>query len=113
MACVTRGSEWGHRDGQTGHRQRWRCFVCCRRSTARSDNAFSQHRFPDAVIGLAVRWYVRFRLRYANVVELLAERGMTVTRSTVYRWVQRFLPSLHVAARRCTSLRGGIVRPWA
>jgi transposase-like protein len=52
------------------------------------------------VIGLAVRWYVRFRLSYADVVELLAERGIAVTRSTVYRWVQHFLPSLHVAARR-------------
>src|SRR4051794_37221813 len=100
MACVACGSEWVHRDGQTRHGQRWRCFACCRRYTARSDSAFSRHRFPDAVIGLAVCWYVCFRLSYADVVELLAERGIAVTRSTVYRWVQHFLPSLHVAARR-------------
>ncbi len=55
MACVACGSEWVHRDGQTRHGQRWRCFVCCRRYTARSDSAFSRHRFPDEVIGLAVR----------------------------------------------------------
>jgi len=100
MACIVCGSEWVHRDGHTRHGQRWRCFVCCRRYTARSDSAFSRHRYPDEVIGLAVRWYVRFRLSYAGVVELLAERGITVTRSTVYRWVQRLLPSLQVAARR-------------
>jgi len=57
------------------------------------------------VIGLAVWWYVRFRLSYADVVELLAERGITVTRSTVYRWVQRLLPSLQVAASPAARVR--------
>ncbi len=39
--------------------------------------------FPD-VIALAVRWYVRYRLSYADVVEWFAERGFVVDRSTVY-----------------------------
>jgi transposase-like protein len=52
------------------------------------------------VIALAVRWYARFRLSYADVTELLAERGFLVDRSTVYRWVQRFLPLFGWAARR-------------
>jgi transposase-like protein len=42
---------------------------------------------------------VRYRLSYADVVEWLAERGIMVDRSTVYRWVQRFLPIFMVAAR--------------
>ncbi len=50
--------------------------------------------------GPVVPGYLRFRLSDADVVELLAERGITVARSTVYRWGQRLLPSLHVAARR-------------
>lgn len=100
MACVACGSGWGHRDGQSRHGQRWRCFVCCRRYTTRSDSAFSRPRFPDEVIDLAIRWYVRFRLSDADVVELLAERGIAVTCSTAYRWVQRLLPSLQVAPRR-------------
>ncbi len=53
----------------------------------------------DEVIALAVRWYVRYRLSYADVAEWLAERGLTVNRSTVYRWVQRFLPLCGKAAR--------------
>jgi transposase-like protein len=57
MACVACGSEWVHRDALARHGQRWRCFVC-RRYTKRSGSAFSRHRFPDDVIGLAVRWYV-------------------------------------------------------
>jgi hypothetical protein len=52
------------------------------------------------VIALAVRWYARFRLSYADVAEWPAERGFTVDRSSVYRWVQRFLPLFGTAARR-------------
>jgi transposase-like protein len=52
------------------------------------------------VIALAVRWYARFRLSYADVAEWLAERGFTVDRSAIYRWVQRFLPLFGAAARR-------------
>jgi transposase-like protein len=51
------------------------------------------------VIALSVRWYVRYRLSYANVVAWFAERGLRVDRSTVDRWVQRFLPLFGAAAR--------------
>ena len=40
-------------------RQVYRCRVCNRRSTERSGSAFSGYRFSNAVIALAVRWYVR------------------------------------------------------
>ncbi len=66
----------------------------------RSASAFSRHRFPDEVIGLAVRWYVRFRLSSGDVAEWLVERGFSVDRSALYRWVQRFLPLFGEAARQ-------------
>jgi putative transposase len=74
--------------------------MCRRRYTARAGRACSRHCFPDEVIGLATRRYLRFRVRDADVVALLVERGITVTRSTVSWWVQRLLPSLPVAARQ-------------
>ena len=49
-------------------RQLYRCTTCGRRQTVRS--AFCGYRFPDDVIALAVRWYLRFRLPYADVSEL-------------------------------------------
>jgi len=79
--------------------QRCRCNTCRRRFTARSTSGFSRHGSPDEVIALAVRWYARYRLSYADIVEWLAERGVTVDRSTVYRWVRRFLPLFREAAR--------------
>ncbi len=100
MQCVRCGSERTRRDGQTRlGGQRWRCNACARRFTTRSTSAFSKYGFPDDIIALAVRWYVRYRLSYADVVEWLAERGLTVDRSTIYRWVQRFLPLFQDAAR--------------
>ncbi len=63
------------------------------------DECLHEPRFPDDMIALAVRWYIRYRLSYADVVEWFAERGLTVDRSTVYRWVQRFLPLFQEAAR--------------
>ncbi len=100
MKCIRCASERIRKDGQTRlGGQRWRCNVCGRRFTARSTSAFSHHGFPDDVIVLAVRWYVRYRLSYADVVEWFADRGLVVDRSTIYRWVQRFLPLFGEAAR--------------
>src|SRR5918998_4618952 len=100
MPCIRCGSGRTRRDGQTRlGGQRWRCNACRRRFTARSASAFSRRGFADEVIALAVRWYVRYRLSYANVTEWLAERGLIIDRSTVYRWVRRFLPLFGHAAR--------------
>ena len=84
-------------------RQLYCCGACGRRQTPRSASAFCGYRFPDDLIALAVRWYLRFRLPYADLVELLAERGVHVDASTVYDWVQRFTPLYKEAARphRC------------
>ena len=62
------------------------------------------------MIARAVRWYVRYRLSYADLAELLAERGVAVDRSTAYRWVRRYLPLLGEAARRYRHPVGGCWR---
>src|SRR5688572_16398405 len=80
-----------------------RCRECGRRVTARTGSAFRGYRFPDAVIALAVRWYLRFRLSYAEVAEWLAERDVLVDPSTIYDWVQAFTPRFFVAARQLRS----------
>ena len=55
---------------------------------------FKHHRLPRDVILCAVRWYLRFPLSSQDVVDLLAERGIMVDRSSIYRWVQKFGPEL-------------------
>lgn len=41
-----------------------------------------------------MRWYLRYPLSYQDVIDFLAERGITVDRSSVYRWLQKFGPEL-------------------
>src|ERR1700694_5549234 len=79
--------------------QRYLFRACGQRQTTRSASAFCGYRFPDEIIALAVRWYLRFRLSYADVAELLAERGVQVDPSTIYAWVQEFAPLYEAAAR--------------
>jgi len=57
---------------------------------------FKHHRVPRDIILCAVRWYLRCPLSYQDVVDLLAERGINVDRSTVYRWVTKFGPEITI-----------------
>jgi transposase-like protein len=69
-------------------------------------SAFARYFYPPDVIILAVRWYLRFNLSYRDIEELLAERGVEVDHTTIYRWVQRFTPLLADAARPCRDAVG-------
>jgi IS6 family transposase len=52
------------------------------------------------MIVLCVRWYLRYSLSYRDLEEMMAERGLAVDHSTVWRWVQRYAPILHQRLRR-------------
>jgi transposase-like protein len=56
---------------------------------------------------MAVRWYLRHALSAANVMELLAERRVDVSKRTVLRWVQSFGPLLAAEARKHRRRPGG------
>jgi hypothetical protein len=62
------------------------------------DNPFKGRQYPGDVILMAVRWYLRYPLAYEHVAELLAERGLAVDRSCVWRWVQAYAPEIN---KRC------------
>ena len=59
---------------------------------------FKGRHFPGEVILLCVRWYLRYPLAYKHVAELLAERGVEVDPSCIWRWVQAYAPELD---KRC------------
>jgi transposase-like protein len=41
------------------------------------------------VIILCVRWYLRYKLSLRDLVEMMAERGLSLAHTTILRWVQR------------------------
>jgi putative transposase len=61
---------------------------------------FSGRHFPKDVILTTVRWYLRYKVSYRDVEELIAERGLKVDHSTLNRWVVKYAPVLAAVARR-------------
>ncbi len=57
-------------------------------------------RFPREVIAYAVWAYYRFSMSTADVEDLLAERGIVVSRETVRLWVNRFGPHFADCVRK-------------
>ena len=47
--------------------------------------AFRGFRFPAEVILWAVRWYLQFPVSYRDLKAMLADRGVVVDHTTMYR----------------------------
>ena len=61
---------------------------------------FKGHRIEKDIILTCVRWYLAYPLSYRNLEEMMAERGVEVDHSNVYRWVQKFTPQLETVFRK-------------
>jgi transposase-like protein len=48
--------------------------------------------FDRTTIILCVRWYITYKLSYRDLVEMMAERGVAVSHTTILRWVQCYVP---------------------
>jgi transposase-like protein len=62
--------------------------------------SFKRHRFPPDVIRYAVWLYFRFTLSIRDVEDLLAQRGIEVSREAVRCWVNKFGPLIAANLRR-------------
>jgi len=56
------------------------------------DRLFNGRHFDREVIVLCVRWYLRYKLSFRDLVEIMAERGLSLAHTTIMRWVKRFTP---------------------
>src|SRR5713226_8968880 len=64
----------------------------------KNQSPFKWRHFEAEIILLCVRWYLRYSLSYRDLEEMMAERGLHVDHTTIYRWVQRYAPELE---KRC------------
>ncbi|MDE1479210.1 IS6 family transposase [Xenorhabdus bovienii] len=62
--------------------------------------AFKRLHYPIEIIAQCVRGYFAYALSLRNLEEMMAERGIEVDHSTVYRWVIRLTPLLDKVFRR-------------
>ena len=52
-----------------------------------------KHYQPDVII-LTVRWYLRYSLSFRDLVEMMKERGISISHTTIMRWVHQYSPEL-------------------
>ncbi|HEY6291924.1 MAG TPA: IS6 family transposase, partial [Terriglobia bacterium] len=55
---------------------------------------FKGRHFGGEIVLWAVRWYCRYGISYRDLEQMMAERGVPVDHSTIYRWVQRYAPEI-------------------
>ena len=53
-------------------------------------NTYNRHRFPPDIISYAVWLYYRFNLSHRDIEDLLAQRGITVSREAIRLWCIKF-----------------------
>src|SRR5215469_13373459 len=56
------------------------------------EGLFRGRHFDRDVVILCVRWYLRFKLSLRDLVEMMAERGLTMAHTTIMCWVQHYTP---------------------
>ena len=64
------------------------------------EELFAGRHFNRDVIILCVRWYLRFKLSLRDLVEMMAERGLSLAHTTILRWVRRYTPEFEKRWRR-------------
>ena len=69
-------------------------------------SSFKWRHFEPSLILLCVRWYCRFQLSYRDLEEMMAERGLSVDHTTLFRWVQRYAPEINKRIRPHLKLAG-------
>jgi transposase-like protein len=70
------------------------------------DALFKGRHYEREIIILCVRWYLRFKLSFRDLVEMMAERGLTVAHTTIMCWVQSFAPEFEWRWNRFTRQSG-------
>lgn len=70
---------------------------------------FRGRHFDLALIILCLRWYITYKLSYRDVVDLMAERGIDVSHTTILRWVQCYVPE---SEKRWNRYARPVGTPW-
>ena len=65
-----------------------------------ASNPFKWRHYPGDIIMWCVRWYLRYPISVAQMGEMTAERGLSISASCIWRWVQIYGPELDKRCRR-------------
>ncbi len=76
-------------------------------ASVRPDQSFKGRQFTAEVILWAVRWYLMFPVSYRGLELMLADRGVEVAHTTVFRWVQTYALEIEKRIRPHLRLSNG------
>jgi transposase-like protein len=65
----------------------------------KNKNPFKGQQFMAEIILWAVRWYLQFPISYRDLERMLADRGVQVDHTTLFRWIQAYAPELDKRVR--------------
>ena len=85
----------------------WRAMMKEMQRFVRIEDLFKGRHFDRQIIVLCVSWYTSFKLSLRDLVIMMADRGISVTHTTILRWVQRYLPEFEKRWRRYARSVGG------
>jgi transposase, IS6 family len=69
-----------------------------------SQNLFKWKHFQSEIIILCVRWYIKYPLSYRMLAEMMRERGLQLTHTTIMRWIHQYTPILKEKIRNYLKL---------
>ena len=65
-----------------------------------SQNLFKWKHFESEIILLCIRWYLKYPISYRMLVEMMQERGLNLTHTTIMRWVHQYSPIINEKVRK-------------
>jgi transposase-like protein len=68
-------------------------------ASVRSEQPFKGRQFTAEVILWAIRWYLMFPISYRDLELMLADRGVEVAHTTLFRWIQAYAPEIEKRLR--------------
>ena len=63
------------------------------------ENIFKWKHYQPDIILLTVRWYLLYNLSFRDLVEMMEERGLSISHTTIMRWVHQYGPQLEEKVR--------------
>jgi transposase-like protein len=68
----------------------------------RLDERFEGRHFDRELIVLCIRWHLRFKLSFRDLVKMMAERGLSMARTTIMHWAHHYAPEFERRRNRFT-----------
>ncbi len=109
MTCPNCRSDDYTKKGHTGlGYHSFQCRGCMVKYNERTGTKYNFLTYPTDIVIQAVRWYIRYRLSYSNLAEMLSERGIILTDETIRLWVKLLSPEITGALRKWRKSKCGV-----